>query len=86
MADSGCPTYDCHLQSYHDHISEQEELSCPHCQKYHKRVEHSQREHDINVYNFGACDDDAHDPSVGLMEQPAHASFPDCCEAHANVG
>jgi len=26
------------------------------------RNNHSQREHDINVYNFGACDDDAHDP------------------------
>lgn len=28
-----------------------------------KADNHSQREHDINVYNFGACDDDAHDPN-----------------------
>jgi hypothetical protein len=27
------------------------------------KIEHSQREHDINVYNYGACDDDAHDPN-----------------------
>jgi hypothetical protein len=62
----GWGEYDFHYINWHTHCVPLDLWSMIHAKmcgdKEENRNNHSQREHDINVYNFGACDDDAHDP------------------------